>query len=123
MKTKYDSTCCYCKAFVPARTGSCWNYAKTKRWYVACDNCTQAKREERKANKDIRIEFPSKGATYNNPVYGVYQYDVYPHGTVNYGKPRRTWLNEFPSKEEALNEYPNAVVIDGSCFHGVCEAE
>jgi hypothetical protein len=58
--------------------------------------------------KDIRIEYPSRGATYNNPVYGVYEYDEYPYNSVLAGQTRRSFLNSFETLEEAQKEYPNA---------------
>jgi hypothetical protein len=117
MTTKYDARCCYCGTAVLAGTGQCWKFEKTKRWYVGCDDCVEEKRKEREAKKaDIRIEFPSMGATFCNEVFGVYQYDTYPRTSVLGGQPRRTWLDEFPTLEEAKSKFPNARVVDGTCF-------
>ena len=71
-----------------------------------------------KAN--IKIEFPSAGATYCNNVFGVYEYDEYPGSSVLAGQSRRTWLGEYETLEEARAEYPNAVYNDcGSRFQPV----
>ena len=119
MTTKFDAKCCYCGCLVPAGSGECWKFQKTKRWYVGCDECVAQKREERKAQReDVRIEFPSMGATFCNQVYGVYQYDVYPRNSVLGGQERRTWLDEFPTLEEAKSKFPTAKVINGTCFRG-----
>jgi len=124
MTTKYDSKCCYCGTLVPAGTGHCWKFAKTNRWYVGCEPCVEQRRSERKEKKtDIRIEFPSMGATYNDKVYGVYQYDVWGKSSVLYGTERRTYLDEFDNLEKAKSAYPDAVVVGGSCFTGHCEAK
>ena len=123
MTTKFDAKCCYCGTLVLAGSGQCWKFEKTKRWYVGCDDCVEEKRKEREAQKaDVRIEFPSMGSTFCNQVYGVYQYDAWPKSSVMYGTERRTWLNEYPTLEEAKKHFPNAKVISGSCFTGICEA-
>lgn len=57
---------------------------------------------------DIRIEYPSRGATYNRPQYGVYEYGVYPRSSVLAGQTRRVFLDSFDTLEEAQREYPNA---------------
>jgi hypothetical protein len=66
--------------------------------------------------RDIRIEYPSRGATYNTPEYGVYTYDTYPRGSVLAGQQRRTFLNRFPTLEEAQKAYPGAAYSgQGAC--------
>jgi hypothetical protein len=61
---------------------------------------------------DIRIEFPSVGATYNRPKYGVYKYGIYPRGSVLAGQESRTWLAEYDSLTAAQEEYPEAEVAE-----------
>jgi hypothetical protein len=58
--------------------------------------------------EDIRIEYPSSGATYNTPNYGVYRYDTYPRHSVLAGQRRRQFLDSFPTLEEAQAKYPGA---------------
>ena len=58
--------------------------------------------------KDIRIEYPSAGATYNRDGYGVYEYSEYPRSSVLAGQERRVFLNFFDTLEEAKAAYPNA---------------
>jgi len=62
---------------------------------------------------DIRIEFPSRGATYNRPVWGVYEYSTYPRSSVLAGQQRRVFLDSFDTQEQAEAAYPQAkTVID-----------
>lgn len=68
---------------------------------------------------DIRIEYPSKGATYFNNAYGVYQYDFWPRHSVLSGQSRRTYLGEFKTLEEALKEYPKASVSEGCGYRDI----
>jgi hypothetical protein len=56
----------------------------------------------------ICIEFPSRGETYCDQVYGVYEYDTYPRGSVLAGDERRSFLDSFESIEEARKAYPGA---------------
>jgi hypothetical protein len=65
--------------------------------------------------EDVRIEYPSRGATYCNEAYGVYKYDVYPRSSVLGGQPRRTFLDECQTLEEAKAKYPKAKEF-GSCY-------
>lgn len=58
--------------------------------------------------EDIRIEYPSKGATYCHLEYGVYKYDRYPSHSVLAGQQRRTFLGSFNSLEDAKKVYPDA---------------
>lgn len=58
--------------------------------------------------KDIRIEFPSRGATYCKREFGVYQYDEHPRGSVLEGQTRRRFLDSFDTLEEAKAKYPDA---------------
>lgn len=57
---------------------------------------------------DLRIEFPSQGATYCRQRYGVYQYDTYPRTSVLAGQERRTFLDDFATLAEAQSTYPTA---------------
>ena len=65
--------------------------------------------------EDIRIEYPSRGATYCHEVYGIYKYDVYPRSSVLGGQQRRTFLDQFDTLEEAKAKYPKAKET-GSCY-------
>lgn len=56
----------------------------------------------------IRIEFPSRGATYCRSEYGVYEYGKYDRNSVMRGRQRRTFLDSFQTLEEAQAAYPNA---------------
>jgi hypothetical protein len=58
--------------------------------------------------KRIAIEFPSAGATYSRPEYGVYQYDAYPRSSVLAGQERRTFLASFETREAARLAHPGA---------------
>lgn len=62
---------------------------------------------------DIRIEFPSRGATYSRQVYGVYSYDRYPRSSVLAGQQRRTFLDSFETLAEAKAKFPAAKVVNG----------
>ena len=57
---------------------------------------------------DIRIEYPSAGATYCNEVYGVYKYGTYGRGSVLAGQQSRQFLDTFATLEEAMAKYPGA---------------
>ena len=48
MKNKYGKQCCYCACYVEAGEGRCWRWDETNRWYVACEDCFQEKKEERR---------------------------------------------------------------------------
>jgi hypothetical protein len=56
----------------------------------------------------VLIEYPSAGATYSRPVYGVYGYDTYPDTSVLSGQERRTFLDTFETLEEAQTQHPEA---------------
>lgn len=58
--------------------------------------------------RDVRIEYPSAGATYDRDEYGVYEYDRYPRGSVLAGQERRTFLDSFETLEAARAKYPGA---------------
>ena len=64
---------------------------------------------------EIKIEYPSAGATYNRAEYGVYQYSVYPRSSVLAGQTRRVWLDSYTTLEEAQAQYPEAEVTT-SCY-------
>ena len=112
MTNRYSSPCHYCKAIVIAGEGNLWSWKG--RWYTAHKACS----EERKATKrsNIRIEFPSRGATYCNEVYGVYEYGVYDSSSVLAGQEKRTWLDEFNTLEEAKSKYPSASVSESTGY-------
>lgn len=57
---------------------------------------------------DIRIEYPSRGATYFNEEYGVYKYGIYPRNSVLAGRTSRQFLGSYSTLEEARTEYPEA---------------
>jgi len=61
---------------------------------------------------DIRIEFPSSGATYCRNEYGVYEYSTYPRSSVLAGQQRRVFLDSFPTLAEAKAAYPSAEEAD-----------
>jgi hypothetical protein len=62
------------------------------------------------------IEYPSAGATYSLPEYGVYRYDTYPRGSVLEGQERRSFLDAFETLEEAQAAYPEAEYQEGSGY-------
>ena len=68
-----------------------------------------ARHERCEAPTDIRVEFPSRGATYCRQAYGVYKYDAYPDNSVLAGRVRRTLLDSFATLAEARAAYPDAV--------------
>ena len=61
------------------------------------------------SDRDLRIEFPSAGATYSRELYGVYQYGTYPNSSVLAGQQSRSFLDSFPTLEEAKAAYPEAI--------------
>jgi hypothetical protein len=69
----------------------------------------------RASKPEVRIEYPSRGATYFHEVYGVYKYDTYPMSSVLGGQQRRTFLDQFDTLEEAKAKYPDAKE-SGSCY-------
>jgi len=62
---------------------------------------------------DIRIEYPSRGATYCDEEFGVYEYGRYGRGSVLAGQQKRTFLDSFPTLEEARAAYPKAELSEG----------
>lgn len=115
MRNQFDKPCHYCKAMVGAGQGNLWKFGKV--WYVAHPECAQnAQAAAKKPKEDIRIEFPSRGATYYNKCYGVYQYDTWPMSSVLGGQERRTFLDQFDTLEEAREKYPDAEFQDHSCY-------
>ena len=64
---------------------------------------------------NIQIEYPSRGATYHNDAYGVYEYSTYPRSSVLADQSRRVFLDCFDTLEEAQKEYPDAQVTS-SCY-------
>ena len=113
MKNQFQKPCHYCREMVKPGEGNLWKHGKY--WYVAHPECSEIAMNKAK-REDIRIEFPSKGATYYNEAYGVYKYDTWPSHSVLAGEERRTYLEEFNTLEEAQAKYPKAVVVDHSCF-------
>jgi len=73
----------------------------------------------RRTKEDVRIEYPSRGATYSRPVYGVYRYGVYPRHSVLAGQESRTFLDSFPTLEEAKTAYPGAYVAAGCGYRDI----
>jgi hypothetical protein len=65
---------------------------------------------------DLRIEYPSAGATYSRDEYGVYAYGVYPKSSVLAGMTKRTFLDAYDTLAEAIIAYPDATVVKGSSF-------
>lgn len=70
----------------------------------------------RSSDTDVRIEYPSHGATYTRNEYGVYGYGRYPRHSVLAGQTRRTFLDSFKTLEEAQAAYPQAKVVRGSGY-------
>lgn len=60
------------------------------------------------------IEYPSQGKTYCVWAYGVYTYDEYPSSSVLAGQPRRTYIHEYKTLEEAQAEHPDAILMQTS---------
>lgn len=54
------------------------------------------------------IEYPCVGQTYSRNEYGVYRYDVYPESSVLAGMERRSFIDSFPTLDEAKANYPEA---------------
>ena len=73
-------------------------------------------RRRRMAGPDIRIEYPSRGATYARPVYGVYEYGIYPRSSVLAGQVRRSFLDSFETLAEAKAAYPAGYEVVGSGY-------
>jgi hypothetical protein len=63
---------------------------------------------KRQRGERIAIEFPSAGATYNRPEYGVYAYGVYERSSVLAGQEKRSFLGSFATLEEARAAFPGA---------------
>lgn len=59
--------------------------------------------------EDLRIEYPSAGATYCDYEYGVYKYDRYPKSSVLGGQVRRQFLGSYLTEELAKAAHPNAL--------------
>ena len=51
MKNKYAGKCCYCACYVESGDGRCWKWLETNRWYVACEECDEVKKSERKKER------------------------------------------------------------------------
>lgn len=68
-----------------------------------------------------KIEFPSRGATYCEERYGVYEYGIYPPYSVLAGQSQRSFLGSFETLKEAQDEFPDAIweEEDGSGFQPV----
>ncbi len=56
----------------------------------------------------VLIEYPSAGATYSRPEYGVYGYGTYPSSSVLAGQEKRVFLDSFETLEEAQAAHPEA---------------
>jgi hypothetical protein len=68
-----------------------------------------------KTKQNLTIEL-GRGATYANRDYTVYAHDRYPRGSVLSGQDRRTWLDSFPTLEQAQVAYPSAKNITGTTY-------
>ncbi len=110
MRNLYEKTCCWCKGQVRAGEGQAWNYRG--RWYAGCPTCIAERKASKgskaKPSEDVRIEYPSVGATYHNNAYGVYKYSEAPRSSVLAGTECREWLGEYATLEEAKKAYPTA---------------
>jgi len=63
--------------------------------------------------KEFTIE-RGRGMTYSNSSFTVYKHGTYPRGSVLAGESKRTFINSFPTLEEARKVYPQAeVLVDG----------
>lgn len=51
MKNAYGKKCCYCACWVEPKEGRCWRWEEAKLWIVACEDCFQEKKEERRKQK------------------------------------------------------------------------
>jgi len=66
------------------------------------------RKPSRPRKPDIRIEYPSRGATYCEDEYGVYEYSRYESWSVLAGQERRRFVGAFPTLEEAQAHFPEA---------------
>jgi len=73
-------------------------------------------RKSKQRDPERVIEYPSAGATYSHPAYGVYSYGEYPRSSVLAGRVRRVFLDSFPTLAEAQAAYPDATVGAGCGF-------
>jgi hypothetical protein len=65
----------------------------------------------------VYIENPMVGKTYqHDDEFGVYEYGVYPEGSVLAGQEKRSLKDRFPTLEEAREAYPAATVANGSLY-------
>jgi hypothetical protein len=53
-----------------------------------------------------------RGATYRTDRWHVYRHSVYPRRSVLAGQPRRVFVDDFASLDEARVLYPTARVLD-----------
>ena len=81
--------------------------AENRRGALAIDAAARRKRH-RQGFLDVRIEYPSRGATYNRPVFGVYEYSTYERSSVLAGQMKRVFLDSFDPFEEAREQDPHA---------------
>jgi|SRR5215831_872808 len=96
------------------RAGGRWDRARQE-WDIPANAKAQLEhlpglRFSGTAGKDIRIEYPSRGATYCRDEYGVYEYSEYGPGSVLEGQECRRFLASYPSLVEAQTAYPDADV-------------
>jgi hypothetical protein len=60
---------------------------------------------------------PSHGETYDHPgEVTVYKYDTYPRGSVLEGRERRSYVDSFPTVDEARKAYPKADVSESTGY-------
>ncbi len=65
------------------------------------------------ATGTLDIEYPTAGATYSHPEYGIYRYSEYPESSVLAGQERRQFIDSFPTLAAARKAYPTANVTEG----------
>jgi hypothetical protein len=72
--------------------------------------------EVSKPAEDLRIEYPSRGATYYDEEYGVYKYSKYPKRSVLAGQQCRQFLGSYITLDLAKAAHPTAVMASGSGY-------
>ena len=114
-KNQFAKPCYYCKKMVMPFQGNLWKM--NNEWLVAHPECAENAMKSASVKKeDIRIEYPSRGATYCENCYGVYKYGLYPSYSVLSGQVSRTFVDRFDTLEEAVQKYPDAQVLNHSCY-------
>jgi hypothetical protein len=67
--------------------------------------------------EDLRIEYPSRGATYYDEEYGVYKYSRYPKSDARSGQQRRQFLGSYITLDLAKAAHPTAVLASSSGYY------